>query len=432
MPSNAPAMRKAGPITSAGWPRLQPGATRARTPGTAALAGSDCFPLSISPHLSLLQFHGERRLAGVSTAASSRIGPYRSALLVLVVTAPPDARLVAPLGGSVEPLVHAPEAVQSARIGGIGVVDDAVLEHERAHARPLARVRGHVGSGHGRDLGDGPLLPRRGVAPDQRRARLAPVVVFDASFALLLLGEADVEVEVEIAAERGRPGKRPPHPPLVRLQLRERRPRHRRKRDVVVGQVDDEAVEAVRDRRAGRTPRRVVGPEHEVVDEELRAPSEEVCQRGAPLVDLKSILLVDPDPRQLLPPPRQLVAAPCELLLRLEQLDPRCEPLLPCPGHVLRHRSSLLLRVSFSVRALPSRVRSTSCGGITSWREGYPSPWPQGHYHGESGHALTAACTGGTRLCDLFSARAGPAAASETGGAITLSFAAHRSVPVMR
>src|SRR5690348_8528934 len=46
MPSNAPAMRKAGPITSAGWPRLQPGATRARTPGTAALAGSECLGLT--------------------------------------------------------------------------------------------------------------------------------------------------------------------------------------------------------------------------------------------------------------------------------------------------------------------------------------------------------------------------------------------------
>src|SRR3989454_12373083 len=132
-----------------------------------------------------------------------------------------------------------------------------------------------------------------------------------------------------------------PYTPLFRslLQLRERRPRHRRKRDVVVRQVDDEAAEPVRDRRAGRTPRRVVGPEHEVVDEELRAPSEEVCQRGAPLVGLESILLVDPNPRQLLPPPRQLVAAPRELLLRLEQLEPRCEPLFTCPGHVLRHRS---------------------------------------------------------------------------------------------
>src|SRR5713226_2944916 len=73
-----------------------------------------------------------------SEAMTSRL---RSALVVLVVAAPPDAFLVAPLGCAVEPLVHAPEAVQSARIGGIGVVDDAVLEHERADARPIARVR---------------------------------------------------------------------------------------------------------------------------------------------------------------------------------------------------------------------------------------------------------------------------------------------------
>src|ERR1700761_2419473 len=49
MPSNAPAMRKAGPITLAGWPSLQLGATRARTPGTVALAESDCFKV-FSPH----------------------------------------------------------------------------------------------------------------------------------------------------------------------------------------------------------------------------------------------------------------------------------------------------------------------------------------------------------------------------------------------
>ena len=44
-------------------------------------------------------------------------------LVVLVAAAPPDARLVASLGGAVEPLVHAPEAIQSASITGIGVVD---------------------------------------------------------------------------------------------------------------------------------------------------------------------------------------------------------------------------------------------------------------------------------------------------------------------
>src|SRR6266446_2700505 len=266
---------------------------------------------------------------------------FRSALVVLVVAAPPEALLVAPLGGAVEPLVHAPEAVHSARIGGIGVVDHTFLERERAQARSLARVRGHVGSGRGRELVRRPpaatLLSR---AP--LKHRLALVVVFDAALALLLLGKPDVEVAVEVATERGCPGKRPPHPPLVSLELRQRRPRHRRKHNVVVGQVDGEAVESVRDRRAGRTPCFVVGPEHEVVDEELRAPPEEVGQRGAPLVGLESILLVDPDPRQLLPSPRQLVAAPRELLLRLEQLEPRCEPLFTCPGHVLRHRSALL------------------------------------------------------------------------------------------
>src|SRR5271166_3232038 len=169
----------------------------------------------------------------------------------------------------------------------------------------MSALRGCVGSAHGRELGDG----LRDRCRDHRVAA-APVVVFDDPLALLLLGDRDVEVVVEVAAERGRPRKPPPHPPLIRLQRRERRPRHRRKRDVVVRQVDDEAVEPVRDHRAGRTPRRVVGPEHEVVDEELRAPSEEVCQRCAPLIGLESVLLVDPDPRQLLTSPRQLVAAP--------------------------------------------------------------------------------------------------------------------------
>src|SRR5207245_10550849 len=77
--------------------------------------------------------------------------PERLAL-VLVVTAPPDAGLVASLGRAVEPLIHAPETVQSARIGGIGVIDNAVLECKRAHAWPLAYVRVHVGSAHGSEL----------------------------------------------------------------------------------------------------------------------------------------------------------------------------------------------------------------------------------------------------------------------------------------
>src|SRR5580704_14556977 len=108
---------------------------------------------------------------------------------IFVVAAPPDARLVASLGGAVEPLVHSPEAIQPARKSGIGVVNDAVLEDERAQARPLAHVGGRIGAGRGRELGD-----RSGAV--SRPWRLVPVVVFDGSLALLLLGERDVEVEV--------------------------------------------------------------------------------------------------------------------------------------------------------------------------------------------------------------------------------------------
>ena len=236
---------------------------------------------------------------------------FATSAVVLVVAEPPnaEARLVASLRGAVEPLVHAPEAVQSARVGGIGVVDNAVLERERAHARPLARVGGGVGSSHGRVLRVG----QRDLCRVQR-GTAALVVVFDASLALLFFGDRDVEVEVEVAAVRGCPGKRPPHPPLVGPELLERRIRDRPEHHVVVGQVNYEPVEAVRDRRARRTTCRVVGPEHKVIDEELRAPSEEVRQRGAPLVGLEAILLGDPNPRQLSPSPSQLVAAPGEFL----------------------------------------------------------------------------------------------------------------------
>src|SRR5205085_8577757 len=59
--------------------------------------------------------------------------------------------------------------------------------------------------------------------------------------------------------------------------------------------------------------------------------------RGAPFIGVEPILLIDPDPGQLLPAPPELVAAPREFLLRLEQLEPRREPLFACPGLVCWH-----------------------------------------------------------------------------------------------
>src|SRR6476661_1441034 len=124
------------------------------------------------------------------------------------MTAKPECRFVASLGSAVEPLIHSPEPVQSARIGRISMVDDSILEHERAHARPLASVGVHVGSSHGRYFRDRPLSPARSPLanslPCERLTcrRLATVVVFNASLALLLLGEPDVQVEVEVATKR--------------------------------------------------------------------------------------------------------------------------------------------------------------------------------------------------------------------------------------
>jgi hypothetical protein len=75
-------------------------------------------------------------------------------------------------------------------------VDDAVLECERAHSRRLARVRRRVRTGRGGHLCE----PRAGAFKDRLRIDRA-VVVFDVPLALLLLGDRDGEVEIEVVAE---------------------------------------------------------------------------------------------------------------------------------------------------------------------------------------------------------------------------------------
>src|SRR6266498_3531848 len=59
------------------------------------------------------------------TAKSSASAPEnaRSALVVFVMAAEPEARFVAAQRRAVEPLVHTPQAVEPARVGGVGVID---------------------------------------------------------------------------------------------------------------------------------------------------------------------------------------------------------------------------------------------------------------------------------------------------------------------
>src|SRR4051812_39397665 len=77
--------------------------------------------------------------------------------------------------------------------------------------------------------------------------------------------------------------------------------------------------------------------EHEVVDEQLGAPVEELRQGLLPVVRLEDILVLDRYPWQLLAPAGELVALPHVLLLGVEQLAPRRQPLLAGSCPVLRH-----------------------------------------------------------------------------------------------
>src|SRR5262249_43520219 len=71
--------------------------------------------------------------------------------------------------------------------------------------------------------------------------------------------------------------------------------------------------------------------------------------RRLPFVGLEAIGFIDLNPWKLLTKARQFVAVPRKLLLRLEQLESRAEPLLTGPGRVFRHHSCLLHRGMVSV-----------------------------------------------------------------------------------
>src|SRR5205814_7689717 len=78
--------------------------------------------------------------------------------------------------------------------------------------------------------------------------------------------------------------------------------------------------------------------EHEMIDEELRAYPDKIREGCFSFIGLESVILVDSNPGQFLPPPSQLVAAPRQFLLGLEQLPPGRQPLITCSGLMLNHR----------------------------------------------------------------------------------------------
>src|SRR5581483_2638738 len=113
-------------------------------------------------------------------------------LRVPVMMPPPYAAvLVAALGRTIEPRIHAPQRIDAARVGGIRVIDDAILERECTHTGPLPDERAHVDARLYRVL----MLDR---LPGRRHRLLALIVVLDA-LRLLFLGKRGGVVSVEIA-----------------------------------------------------------------------------------------------------------------------------------------------------------------------------------------------------------------------------------------
>jgi len=104
-----------------------------------------------------------------------------------------------------------------------------------------------------------------------------------------------------------------------------------------VVEVDDGTVDVIRHERAARAGFPIVRSEHEMEDEQLRAPLEQLCQRLRSLVGLEAVGLLDGHPRQLTALARELVAAASQLLLPLEQLDSGGKPLLARSDLVLCH-----------------------------------------------------------------------------------------------
>jgi hypothetical protein len=105
----------------------------------------------------------------------------------------------------------------------------------------------------------------------------------------------------------------------------------------VIREVHRDAIVPIGNGRTRRTPRLVIRSEHEVIDQELCAAGEQVRERRRTLLCFEPIILVDAHPGQRLALARQLVAAAGELLLGLEQLEPRLQPLLARSLDVCSH-----------------------------------------------------------------------------------------------
>jgi hypothetical protein len=95
-----------------------------------------------------------------------------------------------------------------------------------------------------------------------------------------------------------------------------------------VREVPVRAVDEVGQERAARATLLPSGTEHEVVDQQLAAPAEQVGEALLAVRPVEDVLLLDLDPGQLTALRAQLIAQPREVFLLAKELLARSEPVL--------------------------------------------------------------------------------------------------------
>src|SRR5262245_54184962 len=141
------------------------------------------------------------------------------------------------------------------------------------------------------------------------------------------LSRAAAEIDVEVACERRDPGNLPAHPPAVGLDLLDRRARDGDERGVArvqVGQVAD----LIEDQRAAGATLVASGAEHEMIQDQLTAPFEQIGEARLARGALEFIRLLDPHARQTPALGRERIARVRGCLLLREQLRARSFPFL--------------------------------------------------------------------------------------------------------
>jgi hypothetical protein len=178
-------------------------------------------------------------------------------------------RFVATLRGHVEQRVGTEQCFRAAREGRIGV------KH-----LSLRILRKHAVAGQFLDAGINRL-----------------VIVFGTVGCEFVRCEGNMEIVVEVVAERRHPVEMPPHPLLVGFDFGERSARHRNIGDIALRQMRKHTFDMIGAERtadaAFRPPRR----QHEMIDDQLALVVEQLRQRLEAGRRVEGIFLLDLHPR---------------------------------------------------------------------------------------------------------------------------------------